>query len=240
MNRVAIILVTTFFFLHIQASEKDTINTKNEIAFVVSELIDGGFHIRYERKLKESFSLGISSSWKSTFGVINRSGLQGENLSTSDINYTGFKIVPDFRYYLPQTQRYGMDGFYVGLYSKFTNYKSNIFGTYTDNGNQNYSIDADLKFKIFSIGFMAGYKLALSEKFNIDFIILGPGSSFHDYSLKNNVDLPDQFYEDLNQVLENYSLNDFLNGDIRFTAQKARAKFILPSFRYGITVGYCF
>ena len=57
---------------------------------------------------------------------------------------------------------------------------------------------------------------------------------------KNKKDLPDEFYEDFNEALENYSLFDLLDGDFRFEAANKNSKFNLLSFRYGISFGYSF
>ena len=60
------------------------------------------------------------------------------------------------------------------------------------------------------------------------------------WKLKNNLELPDEFYEDLIEALEDYSFFDFLESDFRFDVDDAKAKFLFPAFRYGITVAYTF
>ena len=55
---------------------------------------------------------------------------------------------------------------------------------------------------------MVGYKLPLSEKFSIDFLIAGPGYGFYNFSIVNEQDLPEEFYEDFNEALEKYLIFD--------------------------------
>jgi hypothetical protein len=90
------------------------------------------------------------------------------------------------------------------------------------------------------MGLAIGYKLSINKRWNLDFIIAGPGAGRHKYTLKNNVSLPDQFYEDLADALEKYSLLDYINSDFRFDVENARTKFTIPAFRYAFAVGYTF
>jgi hypothetical protein len=85
---------------------------------------------------------------------------------------------------------------------------------------------------------MIGYKLPIGKRFSIDFLIAGPGAVWHKYRVENKKDLPDEFYEDLNQALEEY----FDSLYLEFTLSKVQETidFVLPSFRYGISVGYRF
>ena len=87
---------------------------------------------------------------------------------------------------------------------------------------------------------MVGYKLALNNRFTVDFLILGPGTSHHSYKLKNKTELPEEFYEDLNNALKNFSLFDFVQSDFRFNNRDRSTSFSTISFRYGLTIGYTF
>ena len=97
-----------------------------------------------------------------------------------------------------------------------------------------------MKLDITSIGLMVGYKLPITKHMNIDFMIAGPGSGNYNFKLINKKDLPEEFYDDLNQALEDYSILDFINGDFRFSEVNRRSQFNAFSFRYGIALGYTF
>lgn len=240
----AILLLSATFIL--VANEKDSRSTSdtiprlNELSLVVTDLIDGSYMFRYERKLGSHISVGLGTGFKTESGLINISGIDRERLKTGDISYSGFKLVPDVRYYLNKTQQYDLDGFYFGAYMKYFHFSSNINGSYISKEETAYNLDIDADINVLSLGFMVGYKLAISKRFNVDFLIFGPGASRHKYKLDNKEPLPDEFYEDLNDALKNFSVFDLLESDVRFNFKDARAKFNTASFRYGLTIGYTF
>lgn len=248
MKKIFIVIVLFFLILNISASTQDSISVSkkdsvvrlNEISLVVTDLIDGSYMFRYERKLGSHISVGLGTGFKTETGLINISGIDRENIKTGDISYSGFKLVPDIRYYINKTQQYQLDGFYFGAYSKYFHFDSNIKGAYINNEEIKYTIDMDAKINVLSFGLMVGYKLALSKRFNVDFLIFGPGTSRHSYKLVNNEPLPDEFFDDLNEALKNFSVYDLLESDFRFEFKDARTKFTTVSFRYGLTIGYTF
>ncbi|WP_321369606.1 DUF3575 domain-containing protein [uncultured Draconibacterium sp.] len=241
-----LVLCSYFIMLSAVAQEKeskveaDSIFRINEISLVVTDLIDGSYQFRYERKFNEHISIGLGTAIKTKEGLINISGIDRERLKTGDITYSGIKLIPDVRYYLNKTQQYQLDGFYFGAYAKYFHFTSNINGMYISSKPREYTIDMDAKINILSLGLLVGYKLALNSRFTIDFLILGPGTSHHKYKLYNHTELPEEFYEDLNQALQNLSLYDLVESDFRFDFKDRRTEFSTISFRYGLTIGYTF
>ncbi|UPS91118.1 hypothetical protein [Bizionia sp. M204] len=128
----------------------------------------------------------------------------------------------------------------MGAYYKYSNYKSELDGSYTGTDGFIYDLEFDMKLDISSVGLMLGYKLPITKHLNIDFIIAGPGAGNYNFKFINKKDLPEEFYEDLNQALEDYSILDFINGDFRFSQVNNRSQFNAFSFRYGISLGYTF
>ena len=247
MKNVSLIFVLIFLSTIAYSSEKntasekaDTISRKNEIGLVITDLVDGSFELRYERKVGQHISLGLGTALKGKSGLFSISGIDRERIKTGDINYSGFKLIPDVRYYLEKTQQYELDGFYFGAYSKYFHFGSDLNGTYISKDQTNYNIAFDAKINILSVGLMVGYKLALSKRFNIDFMILGPGTSHHSYKLVPRTQIPDEFYDDLNEALKNFSLYDLIQSDFRFNFKESKTKFSTVSFRYGLTVSYTF
>lgn len=238
-------LVTLTFLLFVLSVQSQDLNdeiqeSKNEISLVISDLIDGAFQLKYERLVGDHVSVSFGLGYKGEDGIISLLGLDTEKIKTGDIKYSGLKLIPELRYYLKKTTQYGMDGFYFGAYLKFSNFKSDLNGTYINDADESFDIDFDADIDVVSLGFMLGYKLPLSEKFSLDFLIAGPGAGFYKFSLVNREDLPDEFYEDFNKALENYSLFDLLDGDFRFDSVNKKSKFTIPTFRYGISLGYSF
>lgn len=248
MNKIILLIIAVALYQAVNAHETDSLSVSkadsfpriNEISWVWTEIIDGGLHLRYERKLGEHISAAISFGIKGEEGLVNLSGINTPKLQTSDITYAGFKILPEVRYYLSRTQQYNLDGFYFGAYMKYTQYNSDLFGVYTSDEGQESRIDIDASLQLITLGLGIGYKLALGERWNMDFMIAGPGATRHRYKLKNNLELPDEFYEDIIEALEDYSFFDYLNSDFKFDVKDKRAKFLFPTFRYGVTIGYTF
>ena len=223
------------------AQESNTeVNYRNEIGLNLSDLINGSLQIRYERSLGDHWAASLGFGLKSEEGLIRFSGLRTSRLTTNDLTYSGFKIIPEVRYYIKKTRQFRMDGFYFGAYLKHTNYSSEINGVFIDDDGSPLDIRFDGRLKLTSWGLMVGYKWAINKRFAIDFLIAGPGTGYHNYSIRNTQDLPESFYDSLNETLSEYAIFDFLDSDFRFSTTEERARFRLLSFRYGITLSYAF
>lgn len=235
----SILFLIAFINVHCQELDIENIK-KNEIGLSVSDLMDGAFQFKYERLLGEHFSVALGVGYKGENGLISLSGLDTEKIKTNEITYSGFKIIPEVRYYLNNNEHAAMKGFYLGAYFKYSQYQSDLKGRYINDALETFDIDFDAEIKIASIGLMVGYKLPISEKFSIDFLIAGPGRGAYNISFENKKDLPDEFYDDLNEAMENYHIFDLLDGDFRFSSVNRRSKFNALSLRYGISIGYSF
>ncbi len=241
MKKLLCTIIILFAGLTVHGQELDeTKRTKNEIGIELSDFIDAAIQLKYERLLGEHISVGVGVGYKGDGGIIGLSGLDTDQIKTGDISYSGLKIIPEVRYYLNKTGQIGMDGFYFGAYLKYSNFQSDLVGTYIDSADESFVIEFDADIYITSIGFMVGYKLPVSKKFSIDFLIAGPGVGFYKFKIENKKDLPDEFYEDLNKALDQYSLFDLLDGDFRFESTNEKTDFNRLSFRYGISLGYSF
>lgn len=239
-NAITLVLIFICSFSTYAQEVEDSTAYKNEIGLVATDLIDGSFILRYERLLSKHITANLGLGYKGEKGLITLSGINREKIKTGDLTYSGIKIIPEVRYYLNNIKQTGMNGFYFGAYIKHSNFKSNLNGQYINDEGESFIIEFDAKFKVTSVGLMIGYKLPVSKRFSIDFLIAGPGAGFYDFSLTNKRDLPEEFYEDLNTALEEYSLFDYLDGDFRFSSIKDNSKFTVPSFRYGIAMTYSF
>lgn len=224
--------------------ESDYRKVKNQFSFELLQIINGAYLISYERTVWKNFSASLGLGYKGKEGLINVSGLDNDQIKTGDLYYTGFMIIPEIRYYVKGTSKhdYNLTGFYVGLYYKYSDYSSDLNGTYIDidDNNTEYTLAFDADLSVSSVGLMVGYKLQITKRFNIDFLIAGPGSGSYKFEIKNTEDLPESFYEDLNEALEEYSLLDIINSDFRFSEANNRTSFSAMSFRYGIALGYTF
>lgn len=213
---------------------------KNKVGLMVTDLINGSTLLSYERALGKHISVGLNAGYKGKEGLIGLSGLDTEQLQTGDITYSGAKFIPEFRYYLNEKGNKMLTGFYFGAYLKFLNYKSDLGGTFINSAGESFDVLYEGKIGVVSGGLMVGYKLDVSKRFSIDFLIAGPGAGNYNFKLKNIIPPPDEFYDALNEALEEYSFLDFINADFEFNENRRSNKLFLPEFRYGITLGYSF
>lgn len=239
------LILNPLYSQEIESDTKQPRIVKNEISFEALQLINGVYQISYERYVWNNFSAAMAFGYKGKEGLVKFSGIDyygpnGGRVITNDIYYTGFQIIPEIRYYLKNTSSNNLNGFYIGLYFKFSQYNSELKGAYIATDNTLYDIEFDAKLNIASTGLMIGYKLPITKRLNLDFIIAGPGTGNYNFKIVNKKDLPDEFYENLNNALEEYSILDFINGDFRFSNIDSRSKFSAFSFRYGIALGYTF
>ncbi len=224
-----------------QDGDTDTKKRANEVGIEFLGLIDGQTLITYERSFGKHFTGLIGAGPKSKEGLVNLSGIDGPTIKTDDLFYTGFKVVLEGRYYLNEHDYGRATGFYLGLYTKFTDYNSDLIGTYTNSADEVFTVNFDAEINVTSVGLMVGYKLPISKRFGIDFLIAGPGSGSYKFSIQNKSDdLPDSFYEDLSDALENTSLLDLINSDFEFNRDKQDSKFTTVSFRYALSLKYNF
>ncbi|MGJ5640961.1 DUF3575 domain-containing protein [Formosa sp. S-31] len=247
MKKLTLLIIILLSYIEVgnaQSSNSDfnynTENYKNEISFEALQLINGVYQMSYERYIWNNFSAALAVGYKGKKGLVKISGIDGEKIKTDEIYYSGYQIIPEIRYYIKKTTLRNLTGFYVGAYLKYNNYSSDLNGSYTSSENIEYALRFDSKISITSAGLMVGYKLPISKHFNIDFIIAGPGSGHYKFKLKNQKDLPDEFYDDLNNALEKYNLLDLINSNFRFSEVNNTSKFTALSFRYGIALCYTF
>ncbi|TPV35610.1 DUF3575 domain-containing protein [Paucihalobacter ruber] len=214
---------------------------KNQINFYATDAINGLYTLSYERALGKHISVNLGFGYKTEEGLIVLSGIDTDQLKTNNLTYSGYKIVPEFRYYLNESLNGAMlSGFYFGAYLKYSDFKSDLIGTFINSEGESFDIAYKGDIAITSVGLMVGYKLPIGKHFFVDFLIAGPGSGSYKFKLDNTIPPPDEFYEVLNQALENYSIFDLINADFEFNDRNLRSNFSVLSFRYGISIGYSF
>lgn len=232
------ILIFLTFTAPVFAIQKDSVQYENELGLVITDLIDGSLQFSYERALVKNLTVKVGLAYKGENGLVRLSGLDRNHIKTNDLTYDGLKIIPEFRYYLKNTQDQKLDGFYFGAFLKYNGFQSDISGTYISSSQKVYTLNFDVILRVMATGLMVGYKLPLSKRFNLDFLFAGPGQSWHKYSIKSIGEIPDEFYDDLNNALKNYNVYDLLHSDIHFRPVNGITKFAMPTFRYSMTLSF--
>lgn len=247
---IAFFLCAFFYGQENEATVKDTTDTakntltkehRNEFSVEFLGLIDGRFIPAYERSFGKHWSAKLGAGPKAKEGLVNFSGLDGEQIKTGDINYGGFIVYGEGRYYLNQFVNGRATGFYFGLYLKYANYQTDLEGTYINSEQEEYLFLFDTSINVSSSGFMIGYKLPVSKRFAVDFIIAGPGTARYGIDIENKSDdLPDEFFDDLNEALEDLGILDLINADFDFKINDSSSIFNTVNFRYAISLTYNF
>ncbi|WP_296316993.1 DUF3575 domain-containing protein [Winogradskyella sp. UBA3174] len=242
MKTLPLILLLSLVSLPLIAQEDIELRQqKNQIDLDISDLPTAFFSFSYERAIGKHISVGLGVGFKSEDGLIQFSGIDTDRIQTNDITYSGYKLIPEFRYYINESVDGSMlSGFYVGAYLKYSDFNSDLEGTYVDSQDISHLFKYEAEITVTSVGLMIGYKLPVSKRFSIDFLIAGPGSGGYDFKLDNVIAPPDEFYDDLNNALDEYSVLDLIGADFGFNNNNLRSKFSALSFRYGISVGYSF
>lgn len=211
---------------------------KNHVSVDPFLPIFGTYQLQYERALGPNTTVGISVGIKTSSGIFEVSGIDVNRISTKDFNFNGIKLLPEFRWYIKKSP-HGYFGFYTGAYAKYQNFKDGISGVYVDSNQQDNPILIDAKIRTIGLGVEVGYKLQVKKRFYIDFLIAGPGISFNKVQLQEVEPVPEEFYDDLSDALAEYGFFEWLNPDFRINGNQD-TDITLPSFRYGVKLGYTF
>ncbi len=248
MKRKSLVLVLLLLpFMLLKAQSTNHTDYKNSILInPLSALLFQNYRIQYERGIGEKSSLSLALGFKAPSSILKINGFDSPRLKTNDFDFTGYSIIGEYRWYLINTKK-KRTGLYLGMYYKFTNTGQNVIGTYNSiNTGKTYPIDMDVNVITNSLGVLLGYKFMLGDRFNLDFLIAGPGYSYFKLKVYERKPMPIQFYVDLaSAMIEDIdvdAVSDFIE-DIEIDKILPRDKsigFSLPAFRCVIKVGYSF
>ena len=155
----------------------------------------------------------------------------------------GFSISPEVKYYIKTCDPGLLEGFYVGLYFRYTHYSSDVkFGYEPENKPIEYN-NSDVALNEYGVGFQLGYQLMIKERFSIDFLLFGPRySSYHlgyEFDQTPSQEFLDDLSEHLNEIVDrfgfDYDVNIKKEGDA-----KASSSFSFANTRFGISFGFAF
>ncbi|WP_298754581.1 DUF3575 domain-containing protein [uncultured Psychroserpens sp.] len=220
------------------AQDDDLDFRKNHISVDPILPLFGTFQIHYERGIGINTSLGVSFGYKGSSGVFEVTQISFDRFDSNDLNFSGFKVIPEFRWYF-QKRKSGLNGLYLGAYFKYQDASADLGGVYTSREDEvsDILIDANLKSSVF--GIELGYKWLLKKGFFIDLIFAGPGFSTNRITLTEISPVPQAFYDDLSEALQDIGIIDFIDPDFRVNGNQ-ETKITLPAWRYGIKLGYSF
>lgn len=245
MKKVVFFLILSVFAITASAQEQPAVSYKNNVAVNPFAFAFGNLQFTYERMLTKSMSLDLEIGIKMPVGLMKLNGFDSPTLQTNDFGFKGVVVTPTFRWYFSKNDVAPQKGFYAGGYYRYRNVTDNMVGTYhSSKTGVDSPVDMDVNINTSTFGILLGYKLPICKHWDIDFMIAGPGLTFGKIKTTENSPVPDEFYNDFEDVIHsNFQFLDSYLKEIAFDAAgdaSREANIIFPAFRYGFKVGYSF
>jgi hypothetical protein len=166
---------------------------------------DQCYVVGYERTIgnHQSFSVNLGR-----FSLPRLFNINTDSITdlTKTINSKGFHASGDYRFYLSKENKYNSPhGIYIGpffTYNSFTRYFNLKANTEAFTGDLN----ADLSFRVATVGFQIGYQFIFWNRVTLDMILFGPGVGSYKIKASLNTTLdPDtesELFQKINEVLQ--------------------------------------
>jgi hypothetical protein len=162
--------------------------SKNFVKLNLTSMAVMNFSLQYERVLSRSVSGALSFSYLPETNIptyiADQVVKQAENMSEEGIGpetediirnllISSYTVTPEVRFYLGQ-KRYST-GFYISLFYRYGSYAvSNVPIPYTNDLNEDITIDTKGDIKSHTGGFLLGYQWALGKHMCLDWQMFGP------------------------------------------------------------------
>jgi hypothetical protein len=210
---IAIFLLIILVFLTGQKSHGQDIkppekNLKNSVKLnITNPMIFGSqcYMVGYERTIgtHQSFSVNIGRFSLPQVFHINTDSI---NQTTNSTNSRGFHISGDYRFYLAKENKFNSPhGVYIGPYATYNSY-SRDFTLSANTQEYKGDLNANLSFRVASVGFQMGYQFVFWKRFSLDMVLFGPGIAGYKIDTKLSTTLdPEQeekLFQKINEVLK--------------------------------------
>jgi hypothetical protein len=220
---------------------KNTIrlNITNPLIFGSSSLVLG-----YERVLNKqfSFSVNVGRTTLPNFKSFNFSGDSSFQINKVKKD-RGFLMTGDFRYYPASENKFSAPrGLYFGPYASFVTLgRENTWTLQTNSFTGD--VKTDFNFQFFSVGAQLGYQFIIWKRVALDFVLVGPGVAFYQFSAKVNTDLSQEdesaLFDRINEILQEKfpGYNYVIDGEFKTSGT---AKTTSIGYRYVVHLGFRF
>lgn len=199
--------------------------------------------LSYERAILPSRSFLFGVGYKYAGRAPSVFSVNGALLAADMDAITGYSLTPEFRYYLKSCEPNFLEGFYAGLYFRYTHYNSGANFNYFPSIDVHEDYSAITTLDEYGIGIQLGYQLVLWKRFNIDFLFFGPRISNYNIKYEFDQNVSQEFLDDLsdyiNEVLEKFELDYQVDLEQK-GGTKASAGFLFANMRFGISLGFAF
>jgi hypothetical protein len=208
--------IVNYFFVSLISSQytigQDSIpakkDLKNSIKFNLTnpmifgdQCLIGG----YERTIgnHQSFSVSIGRFSLPQIFNINTDSIKD---LTKNIETKGFHASGDYRFYLSKENKFDAPhGIYIGPYITYNSY-TRYFNLKATTQSFDGELNADLNFRVATMGFQLGYQFVFWNRVSLDMILFGPGIGAYKIKASLNTTLdPDsesELFQKINEALQ--------------------------------------
>jgi len=237
------ILIIEPSFSQVSKSKVDEIKYPNIIKINSLALAYSNASIIYERGIMPRLSAGIGFGYKYK-GIAPKMFSVDNSTIQADIDaIKGYSITPEVRYYIKTCDPSILEGFYGGLYLRYTHYSSAVDFAYFPANKTPQNYQSDLFLNEYGVGIQLGYQLMVKERFSIDFLFFGPRFSSYHLGYEFNQTPSQEFLDDLsgrlNEVIDRFGLDYDVNIK-KQGSSKANTSFSFANMRFGLSLGYAF
>jgi hypothetical protein len=169
--------------------------------------------------------------------------VNGSTINANLSEIKGYSFAPELRYYLKTCQSRVMEGFYLGLYGKYTFYETGAKFNYYPEEQPEESYSAQLNLTEVGVGLQLGYQLVIWNRFTIDFLFFGPRFSRQNLIYEFDQAVSQEFLDDLsdylNEVVDRFGID--YNVDLKQSGEsRTSTSFSFANMRFGISFGIAF
>jgi len=205
--------------------------------------IDKYFVLGYERIIKKNQSFSVNAGPVALARFREESTRNGFFLK-DDFKNTGFNISADYRFYMPNENKYiAPHGLYLGPYVSYNEFHRESIWTYSDSSAQNRQASTNFDAKVLSFGIELGYQFVLWKRVALDFALIGPGVGFYrmdlDVSSTLSAEQKQNLREQVRGGLTEYPGVNYILSDKHFNTEGTIRTWAL-GYRYIVHVGYLF
>jgi Protein of unknown function (DUF3575) len=197
----------------------------------------------YERVVgpHQSFSVNIGRASLPKLVSINTDSTN----VTQDKKNTGFNASVDYRFYLAKENRYNAPhGLYIGPYLSYNHFMRENDWTVQNQNSTQQAVTTKMDFDIFTIGGEMGYQFIIWKRLALDFVMIGPGTSY--YSLTANItgdlteDQREKIRNGITQIItQKFPGMNYVLSDKQLDAN-GRLRTWSVGYRYLIHIGFAF
>jgi len=222
---------------------REGVKFPNIIKISTLAIVFNNASLMYERALVPRLSVIIGGGYKYAGGLPKMFETEDKVLQFKLNKITGFSFTPELRYYIKTCDSRFLDGFYGGIYFRYTRYDTDAEFDYfpVDNDIQFYRADAYLTEA--GAGISLGYQILLWERLSIDFMFFGPRYSFYNIGYEFSSGVSQEFLDELstkiNDIIDRFGFD--YKVELKQEGEgRASTSFDFSNLRFGISIGFAF